>query len=44
VAALGVELCADGFVARWDLDGDGKVGESELPPNAALAASRGRTK
>lgn len=27
----GVEVTRDGFLERWDLDGDGEVGEGELP-------------
>ncbi len=31
IGALGVEATPDAFVPRWDLDGDGKVEEGELP-------------
>ena len=31
LARFGVEATVDGFEGRWDLDGDGKVEEDELP-------------
>ncbi|MFT6713146.1 MAG: Ca2+-binding EF-hand superfamily protein [Planctomycetota bacterium] len=31
VVGGGVGVCADGFVVRWDLDGDGTVEEDEVP-------------
>jgi hypothetical protein len=43
LANLGVELTPDTFEARWDLDGDGQVGEHELPERvSALLARRAR--
>ncbi len=33
----GVDACADDFVKRWDLNGDGKVDERELPASAQIA-------
>lgn len=34
VLARGLEMLADDFLGRWDLDGDGEVERSELPPVA----------
>jgi len=33
---LGVEAVADDFEARWDLDGDGRVDDEELPITGGL--------
>jgi Ca2+-binding EF-hand superfamily protein len=40
VAAAGVDACPDDFVGRYDLDGDGRVGEGELPRAAFPLLSR----
>jgi len=43
LADEGVEITPDGFEARWDLNGDGKVGAEELPERVgALIARRAR--
>ena len=39
VAANGVEVTLDGFEARWDLDGSGRVEPEELPPGVQLILS-----
>ncbi len=36
----GVRLLADGFEARWDLDGSGRVEEDELPEVARIPLAR----
>ncbi len=38
----GVDVTADGFVERWDLDGDGRVEDDELPEGAELVLARER--
>jgi Ca2+-binding EF-hand superfamily protein len=43
VINLGVDACPDDFVGRWDLDGDGKVADDELPAAARIALGRRRT-
>jgi Ca2+-binding EF-hand superfamily protein len=40
VGRQGVEVTADLFLKRWDLDGDGKVGPEELPSAARISANR----
>ena len=40
VDANGVEVTADSFVDRWDLDGDGKVSDAELPEVVRVALRR----
>jgi LVIVD repeat-containing protein/EF hand domain-containing protein len=44
VAREGVEVTADDFARRWDLDGNGRVDDSELPEWAQLPARRGKRK
>ena len=36
ISARGVDVTADGYVARWDLDGNEKVEGDEIPPGAEL--------
>jgi hypothetical protein len=36
ISRLGVEAVADDFEARWDLDGDGRVDDEELPITGGL--------
>ena len=40
VSNQGVDVCPDGFVDRWDLDGDGKLEGHELPATARIALQR----
>jgi hypothetical protein len=40
VAQTGVDACPDDWRGRWDLDGDGKVEEEELPPTGLTALRR----
>ncbi len=40
VIANGIDAVPDRFVERWDLDGDGKVAPSELPPAARVLLGR----
>jgi Ca2+-binding EF-hand superfamily protein len=42
IGTLGVDACPDAFEDRWDLDGDGKVEEGELPEVARVALERRR--
>lgn len=44
VGGLGVRVTVDGFEARWDLDGDGKVESQELQLSPALAIRLGLRK
>ena len=41
-AEQGVDVTADCFVERWDLDGDGRVQDDELPGGAELVLARER--
>jgi len=41
-AEQGVDVTADGFVERWDLDGNGRVEDDELPEGAELVLARER--
>ena len=36
VGQAGVEVTTDDYVTRWDLDGNGKVEDEEIPPGAEL--------
>jgi len=40
IGAAGVDVTADDFQRRWDLDGNGKVEPEELPPAARIPARR----
>ena len=40
VQGAGVRLLADGFEARWDLDGDGRVEDDELPEAGRIPLAR----
>jgi Ca2+-binding EF-hand superfamily protein len=42
VLARGVEVCPDEFMARWDLDGDGKLSPEELPEAVRIVVERKR--
>ena len=42
VVARGVEVCPDEFLARWDLDGDGKLSPDELPDAVRIVVERKR--
>jgi Ca2+-binding EF-hand superfamily protein len=39
---LGIDAAPDGFLERWDLDGDGKLTGDELPEAARIAVERKR--
>ncbi len=40
VTTVGVDACPDEFVDRWDLDGDGKLADGELPETARILLRR----
>ena len=45
VVGAGVDVTQDGFAARWDLDGNGRVDDDELPESARIPLQRkGRNK
>ena len=37
-----VPVTADGYLERWDLDGNGKVEDEEVPPGAELRVGDSR--
>lgn len=42
ISEAGVDVTTDGYVKRWDLDGNGKVEEEEIPPGAELRVMKRR--